>query len=170
MIRIWLGTQWRCCRKFSQSDQRFRSYGLWKLSMAAGNFDLLNQMMHFSTSEFECNRCKICGNSEYQSRRKFHKLSKEGGNSELWYRTKKPWRVEVGRVIEIWLGIQINSLCLFWFSKFVSWCNMDVWCHAICLPYTSSPKEKWPNIDGVCVVSGNSHSSPWLVQMKQLTQ
>jgi hypothetical protein len=38
---------------------------------------------NFLTSEFGPNRSKICGNLECRSRSKFHKLSTEGGNSEL---------------------------------------------------------------------------------------
>jgi hypothetical protein len=37
-----------------------------------------------STSEFEINGSKTCSTFEYQSRREFHKLSKEIANSELW--------------------------------------------------------------------------------------
>jgi hypothetical protein len=31
-------------------------------------------------------------------------------------------------------------------------------------PIYSSLKKSSPNIDGVCIVGGKSHSSPWLVQ------
>jgi hypothetical protein len=65
---------------------------------------------NFSTSGFERKQSKIWGNSEYQSRREFHKLSKESGNSEFWYRTNKAWMVEVDRIFEIWLQVGIDFL------------------------------------------------------------
>jgi hypothetical protein len=53
---------------------------------------------NFSTSGFGPNQSKICGNSECRSRRKFHKLSTEGGNSELHYRAKEAGMVEVDNI------------------------------------------------------------------------
>jgi hypothetical protein len=61
-----------------------------------------------STLEFGLKRNEIKGNSEYQYRRGFHKLSKEGGNSEFWYKTKEQQSVEVGRILKIWLQIGVD--------------------------------------------------------------
>jgi hypothetical protein len=46
-------------------------------------------------------------------------------------------------------------LSFFWFSRFASWCSMNVWCHATCQTYTFLTKRKSaPNIDGVRIVGG----------------
>jgi hypothetical protein len=106
-------------------------------------------------------KAKFCGNSKPQSRREFHKLSKEGGNSEFRYRVKEPWRVEVERILEIRLHIGIFFLSFFWFSRFASWCNMNVWCHATCWPYTFlSKRKRVPNIYGACIVDGKDALIP----------
>jgi hypothetical protein len=152
-------------------DQRFKSYGFWKLNWAAefllwtklcilrylnvwlqfkGNlqkhsipilyltFSVFQQLLmwhnwtidsggmtpkscrwlletlawtegsNLSISEFELNWSEIWGNFEYKSCRDFEKLPTEGGNPELWYRTKESWNVEVDRILEIWLRIWIN--------------------------------------------------------------
>jgi hypothetical protein len=109
-----------------------------------------NEWSNLSTSEFELNWSEICWNTEHQSHRAFHKLSTEGRNSKLWYQTKEPWSVEVGKILEIWLRIGINIFkylldCEFllhdWFSRFASWCNMNARCHDNKRSYPSSPKE-----------------------------
>jgi hypothetical protein len=51
--------------------------------------------------EFGAKRSEIKGNSEYQSHREFHKLSKEGDNSDLQYRANEAGRIKVERIIEI---------------------------------------------------------------------
>jgi hypothetical protein len=71
-----------------------------KLLFGAG-IPNLTEWRNFSTSEFEHNRGEIRENSEYQSHREFHELSKEGENSELQYWTKKPYRAEVDGILEI---------------------------------------------------------------------
>jgi hypothetical protein len=44
-------------------------------------------------------------------------------------------------------------LSFFWFSRLASWCNMNIWCHAICRPYMFLTKRKIsPNIDSVRIV------------------
>jgi hypothetical protein len=46
-------------------------------------------------------------------------------------------------------------LSFFWFPRFASWCNMNVWCHVTCRPIRFSPKEKGvPNIYGIRLVGG----------------
>jgi hypothetical protein len=126
---------------------------------------------NFSTSGFKRNRSKIWGDPEYQSHRESHKLYKESGISKFWYWMKEPWTVEVERIIKIWLRIGINFLSFFWFSRLASWCNMNVWCHASCQPYTFLTKRKGlPNIDGVCIVSDKLHSIPWLALTIRLTK
>jgi hypothetical protein len=53
-----------------------------------------------------------------------------------------------------------HFLIFFWFSRFASWCNMNVWWHTTYQPYTFLTKRKGsPNIDGVRIVGGKMHSS-----------
>jgi hypothetical protein len=123
----------------------------------------------YSFRDFGPNWSKIWGNFEYLSRRKFYKLSKQSGNSKFQYRTKGSWRVEVGKILKIWLQIGIDFFCIFWFSRLASWCNMNVWGHATCRSYLFLTKKKLlSHIGGVRIVSGNSHSSLWLALMIQL--
>jgi hypothetical protein len=69
-------------------------------------------------------------------------LSKESGNSELCYKTKEPWRIEVDRILEIWLWMRIDFFSFLWFSRFTSRYNTNAWCHDNKRSYWSSPKEK----------------------------
>jgi hypothetical protein len=81
---------------------------LWSLKVVgtAENF-WLTEESGLSTSEFGPKWNKIERNSEYQSRRGFHKLSKEGGNSKLRY-TKEPWSDKIGRILEMRVQIGID--------------------------------------------------------------
>jgi hypothetical protein len=50
------------------------------------------------------------------------------------------------------------------FLKFILLMHIHMQGHDKCRSYASSPKEKgMPNIDGIRVVGGKMHSSPWLV-------
>jgi hypothetical protein len=124
---------------------------------------------NFSTSGFGSNRSKICGNLECRSRREFCKLSKKGENSELRHWMKELGSVELGKNFKIWLQIGINFLSFFWFFRvcFVMQygCMMSCNMSAVYIPYQ---KKKLPNIDGVRIVGGNSHSSPLLALTKRL--
>jgi hypothetical protein len=115
------------------------------------------------TQEFGLNRSKIWENSEYQSRWEFHKLSKEGGNSELWYGVKESWSIEVDRILEIRLQIWIDFFKFLFIFKvhFLMQYECMMSCNMSAL-YVPHQKKSSPNIDGVRVVGGKSHSTPWL--------
>jgi hypothetical protein len=90
-----------------QSDKRFRSYNRWKLSVLL-EISVWIEESDLSTLEFGPKWSEIVENSEYQSDREFHKLSKEDENSEFRYRTNEERRIEAERIFEIRLQIRID--------------------------------------------------------------
>jgi hypothetical protein len=107
------------------------------------------------TSKFGFNQSEIEGNSEYRSRRGFHKLCKGGRNAWLWCRTKKPWSGGVGRILKIWLWIGIDffmfllvlKICFLIQYEYMMPCNMTAL-------YVPRQKKSSSNIDGVRIVGG----------------
>jgi hypothetical protein len=142
--------------------QRLRNYDFWKSTLAARNYGL-NRMKYLLTSEFELNWREIRGNFEHQSQRGFHKLSREGGNSELWYRTKKPWSVEVDRSPKIQFQDWVNSKLIFWsfllvinFHYMIDFQSsfLDAIWRYVAMTTSGPICPHSLNIDDVCIVGG----------------
>jgi hypothetical protein len=108
------------------------------------------------------------GNSEYKSCRELHKLSTWWWNSGFWFRTKKLCPIEVDRTYKvkfsIWIDFKFFSVLTFvGLNGFQSSSSL---CTCICKIMTTCWSYKFlieikvlPNIDGVRIISGKSHSS-----------